>query len=89
MADESRFAPGDKVVKLIAIRGREVAAIVKVVAVDESRGLVSTDESHVSCPEDIEADGVQTYRMSDGRATVNYIPGCTSRLVPMDGDSNG
>ncbi len=72
---------GDRVCKLMMIGGIESAAFAVVAAVDKKRGLISTDISHVSKPKDIEEDGVQTYRISDGEAVANYIPGCSSRLV--------
>lgn len=77
--------PGDRVVKIIAIGSSELASISTVAAVDHKRNLISTDTEHVRTPEDIESDGVQTYLLPDGRAVVNYIPGCSSRLVAFDG----
>ena len=77
---------GDKIVKLININGMESAALATVAAVCKRRGLISTDENHVSKAKDIEDDGVCTYRVSDGRAAVNYIPGCSSRLVRLEGE---
>lgn len=76
---------GDKIAKLLDIGGRECVAICTVAAVCKKRGLVSTDESHVAKPADIEADGVSTYRLWDGRSVANYLPGCSSRLVRLDG----
>lgn len=75
---------GGSVVKLLNVGGIETASVQKVAAVDKKRGLFSTDESHVSKPSDIEADGVQTYRLDDGRAAVNYLSGCTSRIIQME-----
>ena len=75
---------GSKLVKVLAVGGIETASIVEVAAVDKKRGLLSTDIEHVSKPKDIENDGVQTYRLSDGRANANYIPGCTSRLIFLE-----
>lgn len=78
------FNKGDKVVKLMSIGGTETAALVTVVAVCKKRGLCSTDASHVKKASDIEADGVCTYRLADGQAVVNYIPGCSSRLIRFE-----
>lgn len=75
---------GTKIVKVILIGGIETASIVEVAAVDKKRGLLSTDTEHVSKPKDIEDDGVQTYRLLDGRANASYIPGCTSRLILLE-----
>lgn len=75
---------GDKVVKIISIGGIETASIAEVAAVCKRRGLVSTDVSHVSKASDIEDDGVCTYRLSDGSAVCNYIPGCSSRIVALE-----
>ncbi len=75
---------GDKVVKLLNIFGLETASIAIIAAVDKKRGLCSTDVEHISNPEDIEEDGAQTYVLEDGRALVNYIPGCSSRLVILE-----
>lgn len=77
---------GDKVVKLLMIFSSELASIATVAAVDRERSLISTDTEHVRAPQDIESDGVQTYLLPSGRAVVNYIPGCSSRLVAFDGD---
>jgi len=75
---------GDKVVKLLNIQGIETASIVTVAAVCKRRGLLSTDDSHVFKPKDIQEDGVGTYRLSDGQATANYITGCESRVVVLE-----
>jgi hypothetical protein len=29
-------------------------------------------------------DGVQTYRLVDGRANACYLPGCSTRIVPLE-----
>lgn len=76
---------GDKVVKLLLGGGYETASLATVTAVDKKRGLFSTDESHVSRASDIQADGVQTYRLEDGRASANYISGFSSRIVMFEG----
>lgn len=76
---------GDVVIKLLSINGIETAATATIAAVCKRRGLASTDTSHVTKPAEIEADGVQTYRLSDGRAVCNYIPGCSSRLIRFEG----
>ena len=75
---------GDKVVKLIIGGGFETASIQTIAAADAKRGLVSLDASHVFKPADIKLDGVSTYRIADGRATANYIPGFTSRIVELE-----
>jgi hypothetical protein len=76
---------GDVVIKLMTIAGSELAATATVAAVCKKRGLVSTDTSHVKKASDIQDDGVCTYRMDDGRAVANYLPGCTSRIVAFEG----
>ena len=75
---------GDKVVKLILGGGMETACIQTIAGVCNKRKLISVDSSHVKTAKDIEDDGVGVYRMSDGRAVADYIPGFTSRLVYLE-----
>jgi 1-aminocyclopropane-1-carboxylate deaminase/D-cysteine desulfhydrase-like pyridoxal-dependent ACC family enzyme len=75
---------GMRVVKLLTVGGIETASLCVVAAVCKKRGLISLDTSHVSKASDIEADGVQTYNWAAGHAVVNYIPGCSSRIVLLE-----
>jgi hypothetical protein len=76
-------AKGEKVVKILSGGGIETASIQVVSAICQKRDLLSIDPD-ISKPKDIQADGVQTYRLSDGRAAVNYINGFSSRLVDLE-----
>lgn len=69
---------GQRVVKLISICGIEIAHIAEVAKVSKAKKLVYLDADH------IEDDGVSTYRLEDGVAVMDYIPGCSSRLIMLE-----
>jgi hypothetical protein len=75
--------PGDRVVKLLSAGGLETASLHEVTAVCKRRGLLSIDPA-VKTARSIEPDGVQTYRLVDGRANACYLPGCSTRIVPLE-----
>ena len=71
---------GQTVTIVITGYGTESREETTVAAVDKKRGVFSTDTSHVTKPSDIDMDGVSTYWLTDGRATMKYIPGFSSRV---------
>lgn len=72
------FTKGQKVVKVISINGVETGSIRTVEKVNKKKGFAYLDL------DDLEDDGQNTYRLSDGRANVCWIPGCSHRIITLE-----
>jgi len=65
------------VARLLRGAGAETASVCQVAKVDKKKGIVFLDA------DDTTPDSPSAYRVSDGTAMHNWIPGFSSRIVPI------
>ena len=78
MYTKSAWKKNRQVVKLLSGAGTETASIRTVHKCDTRKGFVYLDA------DDMTDDGPNTYQIETGRANVNWIPGFSSRIVPVE-----
>lgn len=66
------FEKNDKVIKIISVGGSLTATLQVVDSVKNNKVLL--------------VDGVTEFYLDTGKQIENWIPGCTSYIVPLDGD---
>ena len=72
------FKKGDVAVKIINCAGIETASFIQVKAVSKKKGVAFLGDDR-----DAEA-GVQTYALDTGLPVASYLPGVSTRIVPLD-----
>lgn len=78
MYSKSDWKKGRQVVKLLSGAGTETATVRTVHKCDSRKGFVYLDA------DDMTDDGPNTYRIATGQANFNWLPGFSSRIVPVE-----